>query len=75
MQTVLLVQTVRMTPGEINMNYDLEDAIMMLHNIARTIEREWGFDGSIAKDIRRCADQLNEALYATISKEDSDVVL
>jgi hypothetical protein len=41
-----------------NKNYDLEDAIMQLHGIARLIEREIGF-GSLAKDIRLCADRLD----------------
>ncbi|CAB4124858.1 hypothetical protein UFOVP181_139 [uncultured Caudovirales phage] len=56
--------------GEINMsNYDLEDAIMMLHNIARTIEREWGFNGSLPKDIRACADRLHAMIVAEVPNE------
>ena len=39
-------------------NYDLEDAIIQLHTIARTIEREIGF-GELSRDIRKCADRLN----------------
>jgi hypothetical protein len=39
-------------------NYDLEDAIIQLHTIARTIEREIGF-GALAQDVRKCADRLN----------------
>ena len=42
-------------------NYDLEDAIMQLHNIARLIEREIGF-GTLAQDVRKNADTLNELL-------------
>ena len=41
-----------------NTNYDLEDAIVQLHNIARLIEREIGF-GQLPKDVRRCADSLH----------------
>lgn len=51
------------------MNYDLEDAIMMLHNIARTIERECGFNGALPKDIRACADRLHELMTAEVSNE------
>jgi hypothetical protein len=44
--------------GETNMaNYDLEDAVMMLHNVARTIEREIGF-GTLAQNIRESANRL-----------------
>jgi hypothetical protein len=52
-----------MTQGEIKMstNYDLEDAVIMLHNIARTIEREIGF-GSLALDIRESADSLSDMI-------------
>jgi hypothetical protein len=50
-------------------NYDLEDAVMMLHNIARTIEREWGFSGALPNDVRECADRLAEALHAQIIPE------
>lgn len=50
-------------------NYDLEDAIMMLHNIARTIEREWGFNGSLPKDIRACADRLHAMIVAEVPNE------
>ena len=38
-------------------NYDLEDAVMMLHNVARTIEREIGF-GTLAQNIRESANRL-----------------
>ena len=69
MRIVLPEQTVKTMPGEINMNYDLEDAIMMLHNIARTIERECGFNGALPKDIRACADRLHELMTAEVSNE------
>jgi hypothetical protein len=38
--------------------YEIEDAIMQLHNIARLIECEVGF-GTLAQDVRRCAYQLH----------------
>lgn len=56
-------------------HYDLEDAVMMLHHVARTIEREWGFDGSITRDIRRCADKLSDAINAPVQQGKSDAVL
>jgi hypothetical protein len=42
-------------------NYDLEDAVMMLHNIARTIEREVGY-GTVAQDVRKSADNLSDMI-------------
>ena len=50
-------------------NYDLEDAVMQLHNVARTIERELGFGGTLAQDVRQCADRLNEILHTKVSNE------
>jgi hypothetical protein len=47
-------------------SYDLEDAIMMLHNIARIIEREYGFRGSLAQDTKKLADRLAEVLHAEV---------
>ena len=47
-------------------NYDLEDAVMMLHNVARTIEREYGFSSALPNDIRACADRLANVLHATV---------
>ncbi|CAB4129224.1 hypothetical protein UFOVP112_322 [uncultured Caudovirales phage] len=59
-----------MTQGETKMtSYDLEDAIMMLHNIARTIEREWGFNSSLPNDVRGCADRLAHILHAEVPAE------
>ena len=60
-----------MTQGETNMStsYDLEDAVILLHNIARTIEREWGFGGPLAQDTRKLADRLAEALHAEVPVE------
>jgi hypothetical protein len=53
----------KMTQGETNMStsYDLEDAVILLHNVARTIEREWGFSGSLA-----LADRLSEVLHTEV---------
>jgi hypothetical protein len=48
-----------------NTNYDIEDAIMQLHNIARLIEREIGF-GKLAQDVRRCADRLSEVTHEVL---------
>lgn len=57
------------------MSYDLEDAVMMLHNISRTIEREWGFNGALAQDTRKLADRLAELLHAEVPKDTADEIL
>ena len=40
----------------------LEDEVINLHNIARTIERTFGGRGALSDDIRSCADRLSEVL-------------
>jgi hypothetical protein len=40
-------------------NLELIDAVIALHDIARTVEREVG-SGQLSKDIRVCADRLHE---------------
>jgi hypothetical protein len=40
-------------------NLELVDAVIALHEIARTVEREIG-QGQLSDDIRRCADRLHE---------------
>jgi hypothetical protein len=40
-------------------NLELVDAVVALHEIARTVEREIG-TGSLSEDIRNCADRLHE---------------
>ena len=47
-------------------NLDLVDAVIALHEIARTVEREIGV-GQLHDDIRNCADRLHE-LSITDSK-------
>ena len=49
--------------------YDLEDAVMMLHNVARTIEREFGFSSTLPNDVRKCADRLAVILHTKIQME------
>ena len=68
MLTALVVLMAKMTQGETNMStsYDLEDAVILLHNVARTIEREWGFSGSLATDTRKLADRLSEVLHTEV---------
>ena len=39
-------------------NIDLVDAVIALHDIARTVEREIGH-GQLSEDIRACADRLH----------------
>jgi hypothetical protein len=45
---------------------ELEDAIVSLHDIARIVEREIG-TGKLSKDIRKCADRLNDVIKAEIA--------
>jgi hypothetical protein len=40
-------------------NLELIDAVIALHDIARTVEREVGH-GQLSDDIRKCADRLHE---------------
>jgi hypothetical protein len=40
-------------------NLELVDAVIALHEIARTVEREIG-SGQLSDDIRACADRLHE---------------
>jgi hypothetical protein len=40
-------------------NIELIDAVVALHEIARTVEREIG-SGQLSNDIRGCADRLHE---------------
>ena len=40
-------------------NLELVDAVVALHEIARTVEREVG-RGQLSDDIRACADRLHE---------------
>ena len=41
------------------MDFELEYAVIRLHDIARLIEEKIG-EGALSKDIRACADRLNE---------------
>ena len=40
-------------------NLDLVDAVIALHEIAKTVEQEIG-RGQLSDDIRNCADRLHE---------------
>jgi hypothetical protein len=40
-------------------NLELVDAVVALHEIARTVEREVG-RGQLSDDIRKCADRLHD---------------
>jgi hypothetical protein len=46
-------------------NYELEDKIIQLHDIARVVEQQVGV-GQLSKDIRNVADRLHEVLNATL---------
>jgi hypothetical protein len=50
----------------VNYNHDtLEDAVIKLHDLARTIERELGI-GKLSQDIRASADRLSEVIHAVL---------
>ena len=57
------------------LKYDLEDAIVMLHNVARTIEREYGFTSTLSNDIRKCADRVHDLLHTEVPTGESHEVL
>jgi len=40
-------------------NLEIVDAVIALHEIARTVESEVG-TGQLSEDIRKCADRLHE---------------
>ena len=42
-------------------SYRAEDIVIQLHDAARAVEKEVG-QGKLSKDIRECADRLNDAL-------------
>jgi hypothetical protein len=44
---------------------ELEDKIIELHNIARTVEKNIGV-GELSQDIRAAADRLHEILNAVL---------
>jgi hypothetical protein len=46
-------------------NYELQDKIIQLHDIARVVEQQLGV-GQLSEDIRNVADRLSEILNATL---------
>jgi hypothetical protein len=46
-------------------NYELEDKIIQLHDIARIVEQQVG-QGTLSEDIRKAADRLSEIVNATL---------
>jgi hypothetical protein len=46
-------------------NYELEDKIIQLHDIARIVEQQVGM-GQLSEDIRKTADRLSEIVNATL---------
>lgn len=41
------------------MDFEIEYAVIRLHDIARIVEEQIGF-GELSKDIRKCADRLSD---------------
>jgi hypothetical protein len=50
-----------------NEKYQLHDAVIQLHEIARTIESDIG-SGQLSQDIRNAADRLNMLLRVEVEK-------
>jgi len=51
----------------------LDEAVVQLHNVARTLEQEIG-RGQLSDDIRDCADRLHRlARYDYIKKEEDGI--
>ena len=46
-------------------NYELDDAIIQLHNIARLIEQRVG-KGALAEDLRKLANRVNDIVTSQI---------
>lgn len=49
----------------------LDEAVIQLHNIARTIEQEIG-RGLLSEDIRDCADRLHRLVRYDYIKKETD---
>lgn len=56
-------------------NLELVDAVIALHEIARTVEREIG-RGQLSDDIRKCADRLHDLSIAerTVSLKAEQII-
>ena len=52
-------------------NLELVDAVVALHEIARTVEQETGY-GQLSDDIRKCADRLHE--LSLVDNKNSTIV-
>jgi hypothetical protein len=50
-----------------NEKYQLHDAVIQLHNIARLVEQDIG-TGQLSQDIRNAADRLNMLLRIEVRK-------
>lgn len=44
---------------------DLRDAVIKLHDVARTVEKQIG-TGQLSDDIRKCADRLNSLIKEVV---------
>ena len=64
MLTALLVQTERTMQEETNLLESrlLDQEVINLHNIARTLEEAFGQKGQLSEEIRHCADKLHQLL-------------
>jgi len=66
MLIVLLERTVRMMRDETKISEIelavLDEEVIKLHQVARTLERAFNGRGQLSDDIRNCADRLSELL-------------
>ena len=50
------------------MDFEIEYAVIRLHDIARLIEQNIGF-GELSQDIRKCADRLSNITNLKVTNE------
>ena len=55
---------------KMNEKSQLPDAVIQLHNIARTIENAIG-QGQLSEDIRNCADRLHDLIKPFVKEKDT----
>ena len=55
----MMLEETNVTELELEM---LDQEVIKLHEIARTLERTFGGRGQLSDDIRNCADRLSELL-------------
>lgn len=49
---------------------ELDQLVIELHNIARTLEGRWGDHNNLTQDIRNCADRLSAAIKQQVPADE-----